>query len=149
MTNSAGMVVLDTNVVSELTRLRPRPELIAWFNSRNREDLFVTVITITELCYGVGIMPAGETRERVSLANETMLNEKFAGRILNLDESAAREYADILAYHRVNELPADRHDCMIAAIARSNGASVATRNLRDFRRCGIQVINPWETGGTA
>jgi predicted nucleic acid-binding protein len=143
------MIVLDTNVVSELTRMSPSPAVLSWFNSQNQTDLYITVITVTELCFGVALLPDQPTRDRVSRQNETILTSDFAGQILNLDEAAARVYAEMLAYQRINRVTVEVHDNLIAAIARSNGASVATRNLRDFRRCGIPIINPWETGGTA
>ena len=136
------MIVLDTNVVSELTRMSPSPAVLSWFNSQNQTDLYITVITVTELCFGVSLLPDQPTRDRVSRQNETILTSDFAGQILNLDEAAARVYAEMLAYQRINRVTVEVHDNLIAAIARSNGASVATRNLRDFRRCGIPIINP-------
>ena len=138
------MIVLDTNVVSELARLRPDPRALSWVESQDREDIYVTVITVAELCHGVALIPDQTTRQRVSRDNEPLLSLYFTGRILNLDEAAAREYADILAQIRTGPMPVDAHDCMIAAIALVNGAPVATRNVRDFRRCGVSVINPWE-----
>ncbi len=148
MTAIRSMIVLDTNVLSELTKARPNPEVIAWWDSQNPGDLFVTAITLAELCYGVAIMSDGQRRDQVSQGNETLLNTYFAGRILPFDGAAAREYAAILAERRANALPVDRHDCMIAAIARQHRAAVATRNTRDFADCGIPLINPWQTGGT-
>lgn len=142
------MIVLDTNVVSELARPRPNPRALFWVESQDREELYVTVMTVTELCYGAALIPDQPTRQRVSQDNEALLNVCFAGRILNLDEAAARDYAEILAQFRRRPAPVDAHDCMIAAIARVNGAPVATRNVRDFRRCGVSVINPWETEPT-
>ena len=141
------IIILDTNVVSELTKARPNPEVVAWWDNQNRDDLFVTAIVLAELCYGVAIMSDEQRRDQVSQSNESMLEAYFADRILPFDGAAAREYADILAHHRANKLPVDRHDCMIAAIARSYGAAVATRNVRDFADCGVPLINPWEMGG--
>ena len=142
------MIVLDTNVVSELARPRPNPRVLSWVESQGREELSVTVMTVTELCYGVALIPDQPTRQRVSRDNESLLSFYFAGRILNLDEASAREYARILAQFRRGPVPVDAHDCIIAAIASVNGAPVATRNVRDFRRCGVSVINPWEAAAT-
>ena len=142
------MIILDTNVVSELTRLRPNPEVVRWFDSQVRDDLFTTVVTVSELCHGTGLVQAPEVRDRISRDNDSVLERFFPGRILNLDESAAREYAEILVHNQVVGVSVYRHDCMIAAIARVNGAPVATRNVRDFRRCGVPVINPWEAAAT-
>ena len=142
------MIILDTNVVSELTRPRPNPEVVRWFNSQVTHDLYTTVITVSELCYGACLVQAAEVRDRISRDNDSVLERLVPGRILNLDEPAARQYAEILAHNEVQGVSVHRHDCMIAAIARVNRAPVATRNVRDFRRCGVSVINPWETAVT-
>ena len=139
------MIVLDTNIVSELTRPHPNPEVVHWFDSQVRGDLYTTVITVSELFYGAGLVQATEVRDRISRDNNSVLEQFFPGRILNLDESAAREYAEILAHNQLVGVSVHRHDCMIAGIARVNSAPVATRNVRDFRRCGVSVINPWGT----
>ena len=142
------MIVVDTNVVSELSRPSPNPRVLSWVESQDSAELYVTVMTVAELCYGVARIPDQQTRERVSRDNESLLSMYFAGRILNLDEAAARDYAGILARFRRGQAPFDAHDCMIAAIARVNRAPVATRNVRDFRSFGVQIINPWETAAT-
>ena len=142
------MIILDTNVVSELTRPRPNPEVVRWVDSQVPGDLYTTVITVSELCYGAGLVQAAEVRDRISRDNDSVLEQFFPGRILNLDESAAREYAEILVYNQAAGVSVHRHDCMIAAIARVSSAPVATRNVRDFRRCGVTVIKPWGTTGT-
>ena len=137
------MIVLDTNVVSELMRDRPQPEVLAWLDRQPVSTLFVTAITEAELRYGVAILPAGHRRERLAAEIESTLREDFAGRILPFDSAAARAYATIMADRRATGRPIGQSDCQIAAIARSRGVPVATRDVADFAGCGITVVNPW------
>ena len=137
------MIVLDTNVVSELMRNRPQLEVLAWLDRQLVSALFITAITEAELRYGVAILPSGHRRERLAAEIETTLREDFAGRILSFDSAAARAYAVIAAARRAVGRPISQADCQIAAIARSRGVSVATRDVADFAGCGIKVVNPW------
>ncbi len=138
------MIVLDTNVVSELTRDRPQPAVLAWLDRQPVSALFTTAITEAELRYGVAILPAGRRRERLAAGIESTLREDFAGRILPFNSAAAHAYAAIAAARRAAGRPIGQSDCQIAAIARSRGIPVATRNVADFAGCGIKVVNPWE-----
>ncbi len=137
------MIVLDTNVVSELMRDRPQPAVLAWLDRQPVSTLFVTAITEAELRYGVEILPAGHRRERLAAEIESTLREDFSRRILPFDSAAARAYATIMADRRATGRPIGQSDCQIAAIARSRGVPVATRNVADFAGCGIKVVNPW------
>ena len=142
------MTILDTNVVSELMRRNPDPAVVAWINGQVKADLFVTTVTEAELRYGIANMDAGRRRDELLREVDNTLAFDFAGRILLFDSAAAEEYAAIRVHvesigRRVEDL-----DLMIAAIARSYGAAVATRNGRDFADCGVPLINPWETGGS-
>jgi predicted nucleic acid-binding protein len=136
-------VIIDTNVVSELTNPAPNPTVLAWWNRQRLDDLFTTAITDAELRYGVAVMPAGRRRDRKSAEIERMLRSVFAHHILPFDSVAARAYAIIYADRRLRGHPASPSDCQIAAIARVHDAEVATRNINDFRDSGIEVINPW------
>lgn len=142
------MVVLDTNVVSELTRQTPNQDVFDWVAAQVKANLFLTAVTEAELRYGIARMDAGRQREELLRETESMLAFDFAGRILPFDGAAAREYADLRVSLESIGHPVGDMDLMIAAIARQRGAAVATRNTRDFADCGVPLINPWETGGS-
>ena len=137
------MVVLDTNVVSELMRATPSAEVLVWMDELPPRELFVTAITEAEVRTGIAILPAGARRRGLADAAERALGGLFAGRVLPFDSSAARAYADIAATSRAAGHPISQSDCQIAAIARSRGMAVATRNVRDFSETGAEVIDPW------
>ena len=137
------MFVLDTNVVSELMRLRPNPTVKAWLVSRPPARLFFSAVGEAELRYGVAAMPAGQRRDSLTAAVEDMMREDFAGRVLSFDSEAARAYARIAAACRAAGRPISQADCQIAAIADSRGATVATRNVRHFKAMGVDVVDPW------
>ena len=137
------MIILDTNVVSELMRPSPSSNVVDWGAGQAAPNLYLSTISEAELRYGVEIMPTGERRNRLLAEVEGMLQEDFAGRILPFDSAAAQAYAVIAAARRAAGHPVNHADCQIAAIARCRGASVATRDVDDFEGCGIDVINPW------
>lgn len=137
------MFVLDTNVVSELMRDVPQPEVLAWVDARARRDLFVTAITEAEIRTGIAILPAGRRRRDLAHAADRFLAGMFAERVLPFDAPAARTYAAITAERRAAGRPIGQLDCQIAAIARCRGASLATRNVSDFEGAGVALLNPW------
>ena len=140
------MILLDTNVVSELMRPSPAADVVDWIAGRPVADLHLSTISEAELRYGAALLPPGQRREGLLAAIEGMLREDFEGRILSFDSAAARAYAAIAVERRSAGRPISHADCQIAAIARSRGASVATRDVDDFAGCGIDVVNPWATG---
>lgn len=111
---------------------------------QDRSSVFTTTITQAEVLYGIERLPPGKRRTQFTAAAEKMFTEQFESRILPFDEVAARAFARIAAGRNVMGRPFSRLDAMIAAIARSQGAAVATRNTGDFEHCGIEVINPWD-----
>lgn len=137
------MILLDTNVVSELMRPMPDPAVESWMSGQSTVSLFVSAITEAELRYGLALLPEGLRRRNLLLQVEAMLAEDFAGRILPFDSSAAVAYAQIAAMRRHAGRPIAQADAQIAAIAAARGAAVATRNVSDFGGCGIGIINPW------
>ena len=142
------MFILDTNVVSELMRPAPDPAIASWVAERATSSLFLTAVTEAELRFGLAVMPPGKRRDGLAAGLERMLETGFANRILPFDSAAARAYAGIAAARcRRGRLgrPAAQADCQIAAIARSRGMAVATRNVRDFEEMGIDVFNPWNS----
>ena len=137
------MIVLDTNVVSELMRMDPQAEVLAWLDVQPTSMLFVTAVTEAEILTGVALLPKGRRQSGLKAAAERLFGVLFDERILPFDSAAAHAYARITADRRASGEPISQADCEIAAIARSVGASVATRDVRGFRGCGIEVVNPW------
>ena len=137
------MFVLDTNVVSELLRPSPDPVVESWVAERPAAELHFSAVGEAELRYGVAILSAGRRRDALTLAIEAILREDFEGRILLFDSHAAREYAEIASARRAAGRSVAPADCQIAAIARSRGMAVATRNVRDFGDIEVEVFNPW------
>lgn len=140
------MLILDTNVISELIREEPNATVKAWWDDQTRVELYTTSVVEAELLSGAHLLPAGRRRERLSESIENFLAQFFADHVLPFDRNAAREYATIMAHRRAIGRPMDGHelDCQIAAIACANAATIATRNVRDFTDCGVEFINPWD-----
>jgi predicted nucleic acid-binding protein len=137
------MILLDTNVTSELMRAAPSPAVLAWFGAQDAADLFISAVTEAELRAGVAILPDGQRRDRLQAALDGMIEEDSPGRVLPFDSHGTRAYADIAARRRAAGRPIAEADCQIAAIARAAGAPVATRNVKDFDGRGVDTINPW------
>ncbi len=138
------MIILDTNVLSELMRPEPSETVLSWVNDHPTSSLFLTTITQAEILYGLLIMPEGNRQDALLLYAMDMFEEEFFGRIMPFDNSAASYYAEIVASRRGEGRPISQMDAQIAAIARSRGARIATRNIPDFLNCGVDLINPWE-----
>lgn len=138
------MIVLDTNILSELMRSGPDGAVLAWTSRQSMMTLFITAITQAEILYGLALLPEGRRRELLIAAARAMFEEDFSGRILPFDGEAARVYAEIASRRRQAGEPISQFDAQIAAITQSRGASLATRNTRDFLNCGITLINPWD-----
>ena len=140
------MIILDTNVASELSKPNPYPNVAAWFAKQSLLELYLTSVTEAEMLYGLERLPVGRKRRDLAERDERLINEHLEGRVLLFDRASARAYAEIrVARERAGRPFGDNlhRDCMIAAIARANGASVATRNVSDFEGCGVKVVNPW------
>jgi predicted nucleic acid-binding protein len=137
------MIVLDTNVISELMRAEPEGAVLDWFARQPMAGLFTTAISQAEIYYGLALLPEGKRREALQGAARAMFEEDFAGRILPFDTDAAHAYADIASARRLGGQPISQLDAQIAGAARSRGAQLATRNLRDFVDCGISLADPW------
>lgn len=138
------MILLDTNVVSELMRAAPEPAVQARLARQPRASVFVTAITEAELRYGVELLPARKRKSALAAQLDGMLAEDFAGRSLPFDSPAAVAFAEIAAERRRAGRPISQADAQIAAIARSRGATLATRNLGDFDGCGLDISDPWK-----
>ena len=137
------MIVLDTNVLSELFRPKPEAGVLAWVASKSRAALFTTTVTRGEISYGIQLLPDGQRKQKLQSAVRAIFNEDLAGQVLSFDNESADLYADIAASRKHAGKPISQFDAMIAAMTRSRGASLATRNIKDFVDCGIELINPW------
>ncbi len=141
------MILLDTNILSELMRPAPEKRVEHWLADQPDASVFISAITEAELRYGVALLPPGKRRSILAAVIEDMLNEDFTGRILPFDSAAAVAFAEIAANRRQAGRPIAQADAQIAAIARSRGAALATRNVPDFEGCGVDVVNPWTEAG--
>lgn len=137
------MILLDTNVVSELMRPEPTAAVLDWVDRQDATDLYLSAVSAAELRTGVALLPPGRRRDRLLAALEAMIEHDFSGRLLPFDSPAARSYAGIFAARRAAGRPILEADCQIASIAACRGMAVATRNIADFADCGIAVIDPW------
>ena len=137
------MFLLDTNVLSTMMSAAPTKEVVAWVSGQPAEFLFTTTVCQAEILSGLAIMPEGRRRLDLEAAARAMFAEDFEGRVLPFDMEAAVAYADIFAARRRAGRPAATVDLMIAAIARSQGVTVVTRNVADFEACGVAIVNPW------
>ncbi|WP_407687551.1 type II toxin-antitoxin system VapC family toxin [Mycobacterium sp. HUMS_1102779] len=138
------MIVLDTNVVSELMRPAPEPGVTSWVDSLDVSDILLTAVTAAELMYGVARLPNGRRRCELRAKVDGLLTEDFQDRILPFDALAATHYADIVAERERSGLQISMADGQIAAICRNWNAGLATRNIGDFVDTGIELINPWD-----
>ncbi|MBP2297776.1 type II toxin-antitoxin system VapC family toxin [Azospirillum picis] len=138
------MIILDTNILSELMRPNPSDKVAGWVARHRAADLYTTSVTQAEILYGLALLPEGKRRSDLLTAAAQMFADDFSGRVLPFDGAASEAFAPIAAGRRRAGRPTGTFDAQIASIARSHGASVATRNVADFRDCGIPVINPWE-----
>lgn len=137
------MIVVDTNVVSELSRVRPAPEVLSWYAEQRAGDLFLSVVSAAEMLAGVLCMTPGARRDVVERGVVDALETQFAGRVLAFGAATALEYAGIVRLRTRLGRPVATADAMIAATALATGASLATRNVRDFEGVGLEVIDPW------
>ena len=137
------MIVIDTNVIAEAMSPKPDPAVSLWLTTQPGHTLFTTTISVAEVFYGVELLPAGKRRSSLLDSAEIMFARLFAGRILTFDEAAARTLPALAVERRLRGRPITLFDAQIAAIARANGAALATRDTRDFEGCGIRLVNPW------
>lgn len=136
------MILLDTNVVSEAMTREPHPNVRAWLDAQSAETLFLSTITVAELLFGIGALPAGKRRTALSAALNEVL-DLFSDRILPFDLAAARRHAELAvkAWSEGKGFPTP--DGYIAAIAAARGFAIATRDESAFKAAGLSVINPW------
>jgi len=137
------VIILDTNVISELMRPAPDPAVVGWVATQPRALLHTTHINQAEILYGIATLPDGRRRAHLIEAARAIFAEEFAGRILPFGSEAAPYFAQIVATRRRAGTPIEGLDALIAAIALAAGAQVATRDTGGFTGCGLTLINPW------
>lgn len=138
------MILLDTNVISELMRPEPHAGVQAWLAVQKTVRLGVTAITIAEIEHGILRLPTGKRRNMLKRHFSQFVAEAFTGRVYAFDEEAAYRYGALAAQREKEGFNTDAMDLMIAAIVSTQGAAIATRNIKDFEGCGIDMINPWK-----
>lgn len=138
------MIVLDTNVVSELMRPLPEPAVLGWVNAQPTDQLWLCSVVVAELLFGVGRLPDGIRKRQLADAIEAMVFDDFAGRTLAFDLEAAAAYAQLVVQRESFGQPIAMADAQIGAICAVHGATLATRNGRDFTKLGLDLINPWD-----
>jgi predicted nucleic acid-binding protein len=137
------VIVLDTNVISEVFRPEPDARVVAWLDSL-AGDVAITAVTLAELLAGVRRLPEGRRRSALSAKIETALQPyRETKAVLAFDDEAADHYADVLFAREQAGLPISTADAQIAAICRSHNAACATRNTKDFTQTGVQLLDPW------
>jgi toxin FitB len=138
------VIVLDTNVISEVFRPAPDGRVVGWIESLTG-DVAITSVTLAELLAGVRRLPHGQRRSTLLASVQAAVEPyRVDGSVLAFDAAAAEHYAEILVVRQEAGLPISTADAQIAAICRTHGASCATRNVKDFALTGIEVVNPWE-----
>jgi len=137
------VTILDTNVVSELMKPAPSPAVMQWVSAQSSTSVAIPTVAVAEIHYGLERLPAGKRRTQLEQNFELFLQRGFAGRVLAFDDEAARIYGKIVAAREKAGRPVDAFDAMIAAIARSQKAIVATQDIAGFWGCGVKLVNPF------
>ena len=137
------MIVLDTNVLSAMMSGRPDLKLSAWLDGISGRSAWITAITVYEIRRGIALLPAGARRSALEGAFGLALSKDLEGHILPLDESGAREAALLSVQRQKTGRAGDLRDTLIAGIAISRGATIATRNRRHFQDLPVDVVDPW------
>lgn len=138
------MILLDTNVLSELMRAKPDPQVLFWVDAQPSSELVIRSITVAEILYGIARLPEGKRKVSLLEMATAMFEQDFAGCILSFDEQAAGHYAEMAAHSESKGRAVDMADLQIAAIGRLHRAVIATRNTRHFEALDVSLANPWE-----
>ena len=137
------MIVLDTNVISELAKPVPDSRVVRWANEQYPDQIVTTTVVLAELEFGLALMPVGERRRLLTEKIALLISDTFAERIYTFDRLAVPYFAKMGVLRKNNGRSIEAADLMIAAIAVSRGFSVCTRNVADFEFCGVALLNPW------
>ena len=137
------MILLDTNVISEVMKPRPDVRVVDWMNATASDLLFVSSVTIAAIHFGLELLPGGGRRMDLERRFEQLISRGFDERIVWFDKPAARVYGSLMAHRRKAGTPLASLDGQIASIARVHGFAVATRNTGHFADCGVELVNPF------
>ena len=137
------MIIVDTNVVSELMKPSPSEAVIEWLRAQTSSELFTTSITLAEILYGIARLPDGRRKELLC-ATSSEVFATFEDQVLPFDSGAAKRYPGVVERRDQLGLPIDGFDAQIASICRAHGAALATRNLKGFRHTDVDLIDPWQ-----
>lgn len=137
------MIVLDTNVISELIRVQPAQAVVRWVVSQSADDLRLTAPTVAELTYGAARLPDGRRRRELEATLVATVNDSFRERVLPFDVTSGQLYGSLVASRERLGRPIETMDAQIAAVCRHHGAGLATRNIRDFEGLGLTLVDPW------
>ncbi len=137
------MIILDTNVISELMKETPNPLVIQWIKTQEKSNIAITTITIAEITYGLQALPSGLRQRTLENAFQKTIELLFSERMLGFDQKAAEIYGHLMAHRKKMGSPMGICDGQIAAIALAHQTDLATRNVRDFIECHLEMINPF------
>jgi toxin FitB len=137
------LIVLDTNVVSEMMRAEPDKRVMHWLNEQRSDDLWLTAVNTAELMFGVARLPEGARKQQLSSVLASTFENDFSGRILSFDAEAAEVFAGLAAMREAAGRIGSLADTQIAAICLLHRATLATRNVKHFEDAGLPLINPW------
>lgn len=138
------MIILDTNILSELMQQNPDATVISWLDKMPAESIWITSVTLFEARYGLVLLPEGKRRKALIEIFEQVVTEDLDGRVLLFDQAAAERAAELAASRRKAGNPVDMRDTFIAGIALAKKATIATRNTRHFSDLQVDVVNPWD-----
>lgn len=138
------MIILDTNVISEVMRPNPHYNVITWLDEKDNNELYLSAIVLAELFSGVARMPDGKRQQELKLKLVKAIQTKFDDQILSFDALSAMQYAQLMGRNQRQGKLMSVPDTQIAAICLQYGAPLATRNIKDFLHCGIELIDPWQ-----
>ena len=138
------MIILDTNVLSEMMRREPEARVVEWFRQLPAASIYTTTITRAEMLFGVGLLPEGKRKAALVVAVEALFTLDLGGRVLPFDLAASDCFAPVACRSRAKGVAMSDGDARIAAIAVSRDARLATRNVADFAACGVALVNPWD-----
>ncbi|SRR5579883_497940 len=138
------MILLDTNIISEMMKQSPSTKVIAWIDSQEVTQLFISTISLAEISYGIMALPKGNRQRWLQDAFDHVIKDAFKHRVLVFDEAAAHQYGHLMGNRKQLGRPLSILDGQIAAIAITQEAALATRNIRDFVNCDLELINPFD-----
>ena len=138
------MILIDTNVISELWKAEPNPDVLAWIDAQTVETLYLSAVTVAELRFGLATMPQGKRRTIYQERLENEVLPMFAGRVLPFDLAASQAYSDLMARARAGGKAIGKADGYIAATASACSLMLATRDISPFEAAGLKIVNPWE-----